>query len=361
MFTHQQYIDLTRFCTSPKNFSIINIDTTFNLGEFYVTYLSYRNLSLFKKRSKMHPTFFGPVMVHLNKDFGTYLRFAQEIYLYDLKNEKKLKNIKVIVTDDDEALHSAFKNVFNSTNFMLCCNHLKKDIAKKLGQLKFDEKNKTAVLDFIFGSPNERSLSLIGSKNENDYINRTNELVELIQNSNENFGDDLNNYLVKLKLSKIFNNFCKIKWKIKQSTNINDYYTTNDIESLNCKLKSLSEKRKMNLTQIFDFFESLATDQINQSNLAVRCSGDYDVSDFYVRFKVQPNVWFNFSSEVQENKLKLFLKKNVFASESLLNITKAVKENNKEKKKKTPKKKPITKTKTKIVEAKDNEEETVLL
>ncbi len=150
-----------------------------------------------------------------------------------------------MVTDDDEALHGAFKNVFNATNFLLCCNHLRKDINRKLGQLKFDDKNKNLILDFIFGSQNDRSLSLVGSKNEEIFIERTNELIELIESTNESLSDDLNSYLVKLKLNKIFNYFCKIKWKVQDKHNLNDYYTTNDIESLNNKLKSLSERKKM--------------------------------------------------------------------------------------------------------------------
>ena len=42
---------------------------------------------------------------------------------------------------------------------------------------------------------------------------------------------------------KIFNNFYNIKWKLKDKHNLNDYFTTNDIESLNNKLKILSERR----------------------------------------------------------------------------------------------------------------------
>lgn len=268
----------------------------------------------------------------MNKDFSSYLRFAQELYAFDMVNERKLKNIKVIVTDDDEALHGAFKNIFSSSSFMLCCNHLKKDISRKLSQFKFDENNKKQILDYIFGTQNDRSLSLVGSQNENDFIDRTNELVEIIENTNEDFSIDLNNYLVKLKLNKIFNNFCRILWSIKDRLNLNDYYTTNDIEGTNCKLKSLSEKRKMNLSQIFDFFERLSIDQINQSRLAIRCSGDYDVSDFFMRYRIQPNVWFNFSNEVQENKLRAFLKKNVLGTDNIVNVTRSVKEKNKEKK-----------------------------
>lgn len=339
MFTHQQYIDLIRFATSKNKYSIINIDTTFNLGDFYVTYLSYRNLSLYIKGTKTHPTFIGPIMIHLNKDFSSYLRFATELYSYDLINLKKLKNVKVIVTDDDEALHGAFKSIFKKTNFMLCCNHLRKDINRKLGQYKFDDDNKKVILDYIFGTHDDRSESLIGSQNEDEFIEKTNELIKMITDSKENFSADLNKYLIKLKLKKIMNNFCRIKWTSDEKNKINDYYTTNDIEGLNNKLKSLSEHKKMNLSQIFDFFETISNEQINQCRMAIRCTGDYDISNYYIRYRVQPNVWFNLSEKAQENKLAGFLKKNVFESDEKINIKRDVKEKNKENKKKTAQKK----------------------
>lgn len=66
------------------NFSILNIDTTFNLGRFYVTLITYKNISLNTRGQDMFPTFIGPVMVHLNRTFETYLRFAQELKSFEL-------------------------------------------------------------------------------------------------------------------------------------------------------------------------------------------------------------------------------------------------------------------------------------
>lgn len=44
--SEQQIRDLIRFCAIGD--SIMNVDTTFDLGEFYVTPITYRNLSLHK-------------------------------------------------------------------------------------------------------------------------------------------------------------------------------------------------------------------------------------------------------------------------------------------------------------------------
>ncbi len=95
------------------------------------------------------------------------------------------------------------------------------------------------------------------------------------------------------------------------------------------------------MSQIFDFFESISNHQINQSNLAIRCSGDYDVSDFYIRFRIQPKVWFNLTTKTQENKLKGFLNKNIFELDNITNLKNAVKEKNNQRKQKKNKNKKI--------------------
>ena len=70
----------------------------------------------------------GPSMIHLNRDELAYNRFAQELSAYD--KEDGLMHIKLIITDDDESIYGPFKKKFTNTDFMLCCNHLRKDILK---------------------------------------------------------------------------------------------------------------------------------------------------------------------------------------------------------------------------------------
>ena len=56
-FSDQQIIDLVRFCVNGN--SIVNIDTTFKLGDFYVTLMVFRNLCLWNNRTKQHPLYLG--------------------------------------------------------------------------------------------------------------------------------------------------------------------------------------------------------------------------------------------------------------------------------------------------------------
>ena len=70
--------DLVRFCTNPRNFSILGVDPTFNLGDFDVTVTTYRHLLLepYGTPCGKPPTMIGPMFIHVQKDFGVYHFFT---------------------------------------------------------------------------------------------------------------------------------------------------------------------------------------------------------------------------------------------------------------------------------------------
>lgn len=69
--------DVVRFCASPINFSIFGVDPTFSLGDFDVTVTTYRHLLLQHRNTEgKSPVMFGPLFVHVRKDFSTYHFFS---------------------------------------------------------------------------------------------------------------------------------------------------------------------------------------------------------------------------------------------------------------------------------------------
>ena len=61
--TNRQLKELEQFCTNPELFSPLNVDVTFNMGDFYVAVTTYRNL-LLKTKNNCHPVMVGPIMLH---------------------------------------------------------------------------------------------------------------------------------------------------------------------------------------------------------------------------------------------------------------------------------------------------------
>ena len=72
--TDQQLFDIERFCTA-ESASVLSVDTTFNLGPFYVT---YHNL-LVKTDRDNHPIILGPVLIHHTKTFRPFHYLASTL------------------------------------------------------------------------------------------------------------------------------------------------------------------------------------------------------------------------------------------------------------------------------------------
>lgn len=84
-----QLAELAKYSTSELDFSIVQLDPTFNLGPYECTLISYRNLLLESKRSGTSPVRRGPVLIHFRKDEKTFREFLQTI----IDAKPKLKEV----------------------------------------------------------------------------------------------------------------------------------------------------------------------------------------------------------------------------------------------------------------------------
>jgi hypothetical protein len=84
LFFDWQVEDMIRFLTRNGKFGTLTVDTTFNLGDFYVTLTSYPHMMLRDVRNSCHPTFIGPALVHQQKDFVT-LSVPLLVMMHDFK------------------------------------------------------------------------------------------------------------------------------------------------------------------------------------------------------------------------------------------------------------------------------------
>ena len=128
LFFDWQLNDLVRFLTDSRQFSVLTADTTYNLGQFYVTPTTYRHLMLVDITLQKHPTMAGPILVHQRKDFASFNYFANTMICF----EKKLKEVLAFGTDGDQALIEAFAHNFPFAKQLRCFIHMKKNISTKL-------------------------------------------------------------------------------------------------------------------------------------------------------------------------------------------------------------------------------------
>ena len=81
LYLNQSLTDIERFCTNnsaPSSYgSILAIDTTFNIGQHYVTQMTYQKLSLQRKDTLTSLWFPGPVLIHLHQEKSDLTRLKE--------------------------------------------------------------------------------------------------------------------------------------------------------------------------------------------------------------------------------------------------------------------------------------------
>ena len=78
----RQLKDVERFCTQPQSFSVLGVDPTFNIGNFYVTVTKYRHLMLYTNKG-VHQVMIGPILIHHKKGFDSYFQLPSGMVRYN--------------------------------------------------------------------------------------------------------------------------------------------------------------------------------------------------------------------------------------------------------------------------------------
>lgn len=124
--TDQQFYDISRFCGRGSGVgSVIGVDPTFNLGDFYVTPTVYEHKLIINKVTRKHPCFIGPTMIHIDRKYGSYYYFASQLRKLSPDLEG---GFTAVGTDGEEALSSAFLTVFPNSIHLLCALHKRDNI-----------------------------------------------------------------------------------------------------------------------------------------------------------------------------------------------------------------------------------------
>ena len=109
LFTDEQVEDIVNFCCNEVDghTSMLYVDVTFKLGPFFVLVTTYRNTTLFTRRSNPPtcPILLGPVMLCMLKDKSTYLTLFQKLSAQVPGLQVSLKGY---CTDSEEALRQVF-------------------------------------------------------------------------------------------------------------------------------------------------------------------------------------------------------------------------------------------------------------
>ncbi len=110
--TDRHLDDVVHFGTSHEEFCIVTVYSTFNLGDFDVTPMTYRHLVLESKQTNKPPVFVGPMMVHYRKTFQAYLYFASIL----IGIRPQLEQLLAYGTDGEQPLVDAGVSFCNTSH-----------------------------------------------------------------------------------------------------------------------------------------------------------------------------------------------------------------------------------------------------
>ena len=97
------------FLTNNNEFVNLTVDTTYNLGDFYVTALTYPCLMLQDIKSKKSPLMLGPILVHKSTNFSAYNYFASTL----IGLRSVLRCVLAYGNDEDKAFTEKFTHNFS--------------------------------------------------------------------------------------------------------------------------------------------------------------------------------------------------------------------------------------------------------
>ena len=141
----------------------IDIDTTFNLGHFFITPTTFRNTTLQNRRTKKTPIFCGPTMIHYRNDAHSY----EELLDYLRRELRASKNL-VIGSDGASAIVNAVTSLFPDSIHLFCVRHARNNVERHLMKLQFSKDKRRELLEYLFDDPR----SLNQSETEDEFNQR---------------------------------------------------------------------------------------------------------------------------------------------------------------------------------------------
>ena len=293
LFYEWQADDLVRFCTNNHKFSVLTVDTTFNLGDFFVTPMTYHHLMLEDVHTRNHPIMVGPMLVHQRMQFSTFNYFASTLIGYN----KSLRNILAFGTDGDKNMTEALGHNFPFALQLRCFLHFKKNVEEKLRDLAIPHHTSQMFLDDIFGKSegNVRMGGLVDASSVDDFDHKL-DALEQPWNTREapyagQNGPQFYNHFKTVKANVVRHHMRK---DIREAVGLGSppaIFTTNSSEALNSVLKKQVSYKKTQWPEFVQQMKALVDAQRNEVIRSLSGRGRYRLAENCQHLGVSMEEW----------------------------------------------------------------------
>ena len=324
LYTKQQLEDVRRLCgkSSPSELrSVLAVDRTFNVSSLYVTLTVYKQRRVVRKSTGDAPIFVGPIMLHGDGKYETYLGFFSHLFgaLKGDLQSSELRSLDGMLTgsDEEKALVTAVHDAFPNSQHLFCMIHCKDNARHHLKTIGVPKNLLERLLLLLFAAD-----GLAGSGDEHSVDNKTAEIMQFIRQNNIDAADYIHDRIIP----KIVNN-CQLKWS--ESWLGQHQWTNNNCESANHVLKMEIDWKPARLTDLVDHLRDLVRLQFADLRRSLCGLGDFQVTSSYARHVVPQMQWSLMSDERRDQHLQKFLAdmgprtdhRTVTSSDGLLTVT----------------------------------------
>ena len=306
--TDQQLLDIERFCTG-ESACVLSVDTTFNLGPYYVTPTTYQNL-LVKTDRGNHPVILGPVLIHHTKTFRPFHYLASTM----IRLNPRLVHLRAFGTDGESELIKAFHTCFPQAVHLRCTNHLRQNIKEKLHDLKIPQNVWKAFLSDIFGVQigTHFERGLIDSQSESSFSAQLTTLRERWNNLERSCKEstsppEFHTWFLTYK-ARDFIKCALPEVRTKAGVDPLHHFTTNTSESLNHIIKLEVEWKENKLPNLIDHLKNIVDRQRSELEKSVIGRGQWHFTKEYNHLIVSETSWFSqMSNEAKKRHLNKVL------------------------------------------------------
>ena len=210
--------------------SVLAVDRTFNLSSLYVTVTVFRHRKVVRKTTQEAPIFLGPMMLHGDGKFATYLNFFSTVCGALNGNcvdaaELRVQDSVITGSDEETALVNALRAASPQSQQLYCMLHCKDNVRHHLTAIGVPTAVREHLLHLLFGCS-----GVAEAGDETQLDDRTAQVLQYTRQQNV----DAVEYLQQRILPKIAGN-CRLKWT--QAWLGQHQWSNNNCESANHLLK----------------------------------------------------------------------------------------------------------------------------
>ena len=312
--TNNAVQDVINNCTNPEKFAPFTMDTTFNVGDFFVTTTSYKHVKLIDARTGKHPCLSGPALFHVRQGSDQLTYFAQA--LQEMNNG--IEDILVIGSDRCQTYANGFAQICPVSRIVVSKKHAEDDVCRKLIELDINEKVRKEFLWDIFGNESTKEMGLIDSESEDDFEIKLLSLMELWNQrecvSRDTTSPEFYNYF-KLYVAKDMKE--KMILQARREAGLGDEFFYNNVtESINHRFKvhirqskeviNLTGSRNLDCTlfESCQIYNGMLEETRRNMHRATLGEGPYRLAPEYSSFRVDPYKWKELNEKQRMSKLR---------------------------------------------------------